>query len=256
MPRQAIPGAFVPASTPVHALDARVKLTLLLVVTAVTFLVGSPAGVGVVALGLVLCLAASRVSPTSVLRATRPAAVVLGVSLASNVVCAFASGAAGAAALASALRGVLAVTRVILLVGYALVVSTTTTSTQVVEALAWAIAPLGRLGVPVGDVSMATSVALRFIPVCIGEFDRICCAQRARGARFDQGSLSQRAGKWVSVMVPLTVSLFRRADDLAVAMGDRCYSGGGFGGEPRPLRVADWAVLAVGCLSALAACLL
>ena len=101
---------------------------------------------------------------------------------------------------------------------------------------------------------MATSIALRFIPITATELERIRAAQRARGARQDGGALEVLAG-WRRVLVPLVVALFRRADDLAEAMADRCYTGEQTS-MARPLRPVDWVALALGLAWVLAAALL
>ena len=95
----------------------------------------------------------------------------------------------------------------------------------IADGMAALMAPLARLGVPVGGLSMAVSVALRFIPLASEEVERIRCAQRARGARLDEGGVIRRLSGWGQVLVPLVVSLFRRADELAAAMEDRCFTG-------------------------------
>ena len=151
-------------------------------------------------------------------------------------------------------RSALAVARIALLVGFALTLSSTTMPTEVATALSWLMAPLSRVGVPVGGISTATSIALRFIPITATELERIRAAQRARGARQDGGALEVLAG-WRRVLVPLVVALFRRADDLAEAMADRCYTGEQTS-MARPLRPVDWVALALGLAWVLAAALL
>ena len=150
-------------------------------------------------------------------------------------------------------RSVTAVARIVLLVGFALALSATTMPTAVATALSRLMAPLSRVGVPVGGIATATSVALRFIPLTMDEVERIRCAQRARGAVLG-GSLVATLRGWGQVLVPLVVALLRRADDLADAMCDRCYTGEQTS-MAEPLRPRDWAALAVGAAWALAAAL-
>ena len=106
--------------------------------------------------------------------------------------------------------------------------------------------PLNKLHVPVHEISMMMTIALRFIPTLIEETDKIMSAQRARGADFESGNLLQRAKSLIPLLVPLFISAFRRADELAVAMECRCYHGGEGRTRLRQLRYAtrDWAVLA------------
>ena len=148
-------------------------------------------------------------------------------------------------------RGALAVGRIAVLMFAALVFSATTSSTAVADALTSLMAPLSRLDVPVGDIAMTVSIALRFIPLTAEELVRIRDAQRARGVDFAQGSVSARVRRWLSVLAPLVVALFRRADDLAQAMAERCYRGRGRTRLTRPMRPSDLLVLAavaIGCL--------
>lgn len=214
-------GGYVRRSTPLHGMDARVKLVALLLASAAAFAC-SPAGLAVVAVGLALALLASRTSPYEVLCGLRPALVVLAFSLLANAVVLVGQPGLSLAGLA---RGALAVCRIALVVGFALVFSATTMPPAIADALASLLSPLRRLGLPVGDLAMMLSMALRFIPLTMEEVDRIRCAQRARGARLDEGGPLVRLRGWAQVLVPLIVGLFRRADELASAMADRCYTG-------------------------------
>lgn len=242
-------GAFVPGSTPAHRVDPRVKVICLLVSSVVSFAARTPLGLTVVAGGLVVALASGRTSPIRVLLALRPALVVLGLSLLANTVVLV--GQPGIST-AGFVRGAQAVARVVLVVGFALVFSSTTLPPAIADALSWVLRPLGRLGLPVGGVSTMASIALRFIPITAEEVERIRCAQRARGARLDEGGLLRRLGAWGQVLVPLVVSLFRRADELGRAMEDRCYTGEQTSLAP-PLTPGDAALLAAVALWAVAA---
>lgn len=255
-------GAYVPGATPLHALDARAKIALLVGLSVASF-AATPQGLVVVALALALALALSRTSPASVLRALRPAALVLGFSLLANSLV-FGAQAQGAGVWGlgvvgfspeGAVRAALAVTRIALVVGLSLVFSATTMPPAIADGLTALLAPLARLGVPVGDVAMTVSIALRFIPIASEEMDRIRWAQRARGARLDEGGVVERLRGWQRVLVPLLVSLFRRADDLAAAMADRCYVGRGRTSMTERLSPGDVGALVAGLLVALVACL-
>jgi len=253
-------GTYLSGNTPMHRLDARVKLVLLLAMTVAAFCATSPPAAVLCVASLAVCLAVSHVSLGTVARGLRPAAIVLVLSFLANAVVVAGGadialvGQVGASS-AGIWRGTLAVARIAMLVGFALVVSSTTMPTQMVDAVSSLARPLGRLGVPVGDLAMATSIALRFIPLASDEYDRIVLAQRARGARFDEGSIRTRLAKRVSIFVPLVVSLFRRADELALAMGDRCYSGDGRTILIGPMRLVDWSVLAGGLVFTVLVCL-
>lgn len=222
MRRPCVPGAFAPGDTLVHHMDARVKVVLLAVASVAAFAASAPWGLALVAIGLAAALVASRTSATTVLLGLRPAAVVLVVSVLSNAVVLV--GQPGLS-LEGLWRSATMVLRVALVVGFALTLSSTTAPPAIADAVAALAAPLRRLGVPVGGVATSASVALRFIPLTVEEVERIRCAQRARGARLDEGGPVRRLSGWAQVLVPLLVGLFRRADELASAMCDRCFTG-------------------------------
>ena len=222
MVRPPVPGAFVPGDTMPHRMDPRVKLVVLLVSTLASFCAPAPWGMLVVCAGLAAALVASRTSPATVLLGLRPAAVVLAISVLSNAIVLV--GQPGVS-LDGLTRGAVVVARIALVVGFALVFSSTTAPPAIADGIAALMAPLRRAGVPVGALAMSASVALRFIPLTVEEADRIRCAQRARGARLDEGGPVRRLKGWAQVLVPLIVGLFRRADELAQAMTDRCYTG-------------------------------
>lgn len=237
-----VPGAYAPGKTPMHRMDPRVKLAALLMATVASFASPAPWGLAVVALGLVAALVASRISPATVLRGLRPAAIILAISVVSNAVVLVGQPGVSAGGLA---RSALVVCRIALVVGFALSFSSTTPPPAIADGIAALMAPLRRVGVPVGAIAMSCSIALRFIPLTVEEVDRIRCAQRARGARLDEGGLLRRLRQWSQVLVPLVVSLFRRADELASAMVDRCYTGDQTSPFD-PLAPRDWATLLVG----------
>ena len=142
----------------------------------------------------------------------------------------------------------MAITRILLLVGFSHVVASSTTATQLSDACVRLLSPLARFGVSVGPLGTVLAVALRFIPLVSEELNRIRLAQRARGAQFDAGPLFSRIGVWASVFTPLMIGLIRRADRLAEAMSARCYDSVAAGKLPAPRRLApyDRLVLALG----------
>jgi energy-coupling factor transport system permease protein len=122
-----------------------------------------------------------------------------------------------------------------LILGSSLMTFTTTPNalTDGIERLLW---PLQKIKVPVHDVAMMMSIALRFIPILLEETDKIMKAQIARGADFESGNIIQRAKSMIPILVPLFVSAFRRANDLAMAMEARCYNGGEGRTKMKPLH--------------------
>jgi energy-coupling factor transport system permease protein len=112
----------------------------------------------------------------------------------------------------------------------------TTSPMALTDGIESLLNPLKKIKVPVHELAMMMSIALRFIPTLIEETDKIMSAQKARGADFDTGNILQRAKALVPVLVPLFISAFRRADELATAMESRCYRGGEGRTKLKPLR--------------------
>jgi energy-coupling factor transport system permease protein len=124
-------------------------------------------------------------------------------------------------------------------------VTLTTSPVALTDGLTLLMRPLRRLRVPVDDIAMMLSIALRFIPTIAAEATTIIKAQTSRGARFNQGSLLVRLRAWIPVIIPLLVQLFRRADTLAFAMEARCYTGiGRTRLRVLQLQTSDWLALA------------
>lgn len=245
-------GGYTP-HTPAARADARVKLILLLLATVGVFSAQSPVVLLAWAVVLFGALGAARMRPSRILRAMRPVAIVLAFTLIANLVSCDGRATielAGPVGLdpAGGLRGLLAVVRIALLVGFSLVVAASTTGTQLSDACVRLLRPCARWGVPVGPLGTVLSLALRFIPLVSEELNRIRLAQRARGASFDNGTVIERIGVWASVLTPLMIGLFRRADRLAEAMSARCYDAVSAGRlpAPRPLGSLDRRVLVVG----------
>ena len=116
------------------------------------------------------------------------------------------------------------------------IMTLTTTPNQLTDGLEKALMPLSKIRIPVHAIAMMMSIALRFIPILIEETDKIMKAQMARGADFENGNLIQKVKNMIPLLVPLFVSAFRRADDLAMAMEARCYNGGEGRTKMKPLR--------------------
>ena len=126
--------------------------------------------------------------------------------------------------------------RLVYLVMGASLMTLTTTPNDLTDGLESVLGPLKKIKVPVHEISMMMSIALRFIPILMEETDRIMKAQKARGADFETGNLIQKAKAMVPLLVPLFISAFRRANDLAMAMEARCYRGGEGRTKMKPLR--------------------
>ena len=126
--------------------------------------------------------------------------------------------------------------RIVFLIIVTSMMTYTTTPNELTDGLEKVLQPLGIFKVPVHDMAMIMSIALRFIPILIEECDKIMKAQMARGADFENGNIIKRAKSLVPILVPLFISAFRRADDLAMAMEARCYHGGDGRTKMKPLK--------------------
>lgn len=252
-------GFYVPGRTPVHSLDARVKLLALVALGVVLFVSKAPCGLVLPAIAVIAGVFLADLSAHDILRALRPSALLLAFGL---LACAFVADGTADIVLVGrfgiscqgATRGLFAAIRIVVLIAGSLVMTSTTTPSEVADALSSLMAPLGTLGLPVGDLAMLTSVALRFVPLAAEELVRIRDAQRARGVDFAEGNLIARVRRWLSVLTPLVMALFRRAEDLADAMRERGYRGNGRTRLSRSLRPTDIVVLVIVLAATLAAC--
>lgn len=168
-----------------------------------------------------LALALSRIPPMRVLGIVVPVYVLVAFTVLANALL-FRDGALSFS-MDGLVRGCYFGTRVLLLVWASLIVCFTSTSTQLTEALNSFLKPLRKLHVPTDDIAMVFSIALRFIPVTAEEYMRIRDAQWSRCAPLDEGGALVRAKAHSAILIPMFVGLFRRADDLAIAMDVRCY---------------------------------
>ena len=227
MKHNAVLGSYI-ANSPLAAVDARVKLLVLGLVIVGLFAfeetVGLALGIAVSALALV----AARCTPRSIVNALKPAAIILAFSLIAN---SFVLDGTGDISLIASVgvnlegmqRGFVAVARIVLMVMLTLTIATSTTPPQLSDAFMSVLKPFERFGLPARDISMVLSIALRFIPMVADEIERIRLSQMSRGVRLDQGGIVERLRSWISVIVPLVVVMFVRADALAEAMECRAY---------------------------------
>lgn len=243
------PGRKDAAGRGLEGVDARVKVTLLLVATAALFAARAPWALAMWAMLCLLVLRASGIGGKAVARALKPVALLFAFIVCANLVSCDGSadvaiaGSVGISTVGAA-RAATAVARIIMLVCLALSVAESTTPTKLAHACTSLMRPLGHIGVPIEDVGLVLSMALRFIPVVSEEAGRIRLAQRARGVNFDEGSVLRRVRAWAAVLTPLVVGFFRRADRVAESMDARCYGQRSSGKHRRvPLQPADKLVL-------------
>lgn len=245
-------GQYYPAKSILHRLDPRVKLVSTLLYLFSLFLFKSIAGYLVATLFLIGIIRASKVPFGYIVKGLKPIVMLLLITVVFNlflkkdgeVLFHIWKLTVTSVGLRNAVY--MAVRLVYLIIGSSLMTFTTTPNelTDGIEAL---LHPLNKVRVPVHEVAMMMSIALRFIPILLEETDKIMKAQQARGADFESGNIIQRAKAMIPILVPLFVSAFRRAYDLAMAMEARCYRGGEGRTKMKPLRYngKDWAAYAV-----------
>ena len=238
-------GQFFPGNSPVHTLDPRTKLIMLVVYIVALFSAVSWVSYALCLAFLVVSIAVSRIPVKSIFRGMKPLIMILVITGILNL---FFTG--GETVLVSfwvitvtlegVIRAALMVLRILMLITSTFLLTYTTSPISLTDGLESLMGPLKVIRVPVHELSMMMCIALRFIPTLIEETDKIMCAQKARGADFENGSLIQRVKALVPILVPLFISAFRRADELATAMECRCYQGGEGRSKMKLLRYTRW----------------
>lgn len=246
-------GQYYPADSILHKLDPRVKLVTTLVYLVALFLVDSWVGYGVATLFLVSVIELSRVPFKFIVRGLKAIVMILLITLAFNlfltpgerVLVQFWKLKITDTGLRTAVF--MALRLIYLIIGSSLM-TLTTTPNDLTDGLERLLGPLKKLRVPVHEVAMMMSIALRFIPILLEETEKIMKAQMARGADFESGNLIQRAKNMIPLLVPLFISAFRRANDLAMAMEARCYRGGEGRTKMKPLHYGSNDYVAYGAV--------
>ncbi len=225
-------GQYVPLDSPVHRLDPRAKLLMLVLLVSAVFVSADPLSLGLCILALWGAVALSRLSWRTILRSSRPVLFLVAFTFVFNVVSELWTGRPPGIAL---LRGGFTALRLAVLMLFALLLPLTTAPLELADGLERLLSPFARWGFPAHECAMMVGVALRFIPLLMEETDRIIRAQLSRGARLDQGGLFRRVMAFFPVLIPLFVIVFRRADEMALAMEARGYRGGEGRTRRRPL---------------------
>jgi energy-coupling factor transport system permease protein len=253
-------GHYIPGNSSLHGMDPRIKLTLLAAFALALFCTSGWFGLFFCVILLAIGLRISKTPSLLVFKGIKPLLVLLALTFVFNAFTFTATpdapwvllsgntlsngsvngsltwllgnvqvpesfpliGSFGIRTL-GAINGLYFVVRIALLIGATSLLTFTTSTLELTDSLASILGPLRHVHVPVDDVATLFSITLRFIPLTAEEVDRLVLAQRARGAVFDTGSPLARMRAWTPVLIPLFVSLFRRADQLADAMDARCY---------------------------------
>jgi len=225
-------GQYFPGNSIIHRLDPRTKLIMLVIYIVALFMAKTWVGYALLFGFLVTVIKISTIPVKSIVKGMKPLVMILiftGVlnlfftrdgreliNIADTIV--ITSGGLS--------RALMMTVRILMLITCTFLLTYTTSPISLTDGLESLMNPLKVVKVPVHELSMMMCIALRFIPTLIEETDKIMCAQKARGADFETGSLMDKAKALIPILVPLFISAFRRADELATAMECRCYQGG------------------------------
>ena len=236
-------GQYYPAKSVIHRMDPRTKLFGTLIFIISVFLFHSVAGYAVATLFLAGMITISQVPVKFIFKGLKAIFMILLITMVFNILLTpgevlwkigiFTITKEG---ISMAVR--MAIRLIYLVIGSSLM-TLTTTPNQLTDGLEKSLRPLNKIHVPVHEIAMMMSIALRFIPILLEETDKIMTAQKARGASFSEGNLVQRAKALVPILVPLLVSSFHRAEELATAMECRCYRGEAGRTKMRQLHAAS-----------------
>ena len=241
MIREMTLGQYYKADSVLHKLDARVKLlgTLLFVITL--FFPKSLLSLGIATVFLAFTIKLSKVPFRYIMRGMKPIMMLLLITLLFNLFLTREGDVLFHAWIFTITEGglrtaILMAIRLVYLITGSSLMTFTTTPNELTDGIESLLKPLNKIHVPVHEIAMIMSIALRFIPILLEETDKIMKAQIARGADLESGNMIQKAKSMVPILVPLFVSAFRRANDLAMAMEARCYRGGDGRTKMKPLH--------------------
>lgn len=235
-------GQYYPTDSVIHKLDPRVKLFGTMIYVISLFCINGVAGFVVATLFMAGVIIASNVPFKFMVKGLKPILILMLITALFNLFLTPGEVLVSFWVLEITREGlqnaVFMTIRLIYLILGTSVMTLTTTPNQLTDGLEKSLHFMNKLGVPVHIIAMMMSIALRFIPILIEETDKIMKAQMARGADFENGNMIKRVKNMIPLLVPLFVSAFRRADDLAMAMEARCYNGGDGRTKMKPLTYA------------------
>ena len=244
-------GQYFPGSSIIHRLDPRAKIIWLVGYIVALFLVKGWGGYLLMTATLISFTAIAHIGAKAMLKGLKPLVFIVVFTGIINLF--YGSGEPliefwiFKITLNGIKTAIYMVLRIMLLVCGTFLLTYTTSPLQLTDGLERLLSPLNKIKIPVHELSMMMSIALRFIPTLIEETDKIMSAQKARGAGFDTGKLTERAKALIPMLVPLFVSAFRRADELATAMECRCYQGGEGRTRMKQLHFASRDAIALLC---------
>ncbi len=249
-------GQFFPGDSFLYRLDPRTKLILTVALIVLVFISRSFIGFALIFLFVLWCAFSTKIGLKYMLRGLKPLFVIIALTFALNLFLmrdgeTLARWGVIQITTGGVRTAVFMAVRLILLVLCSQVLTLTTSPISLTDGMESLMRPLSKIGFPAHEISMMMSIALRFIPTLMEETEKIRRAQMARGADFESGNLIQRARAMVPLLVPLFVSAFRRADELAMAMEARCYHGGAGRTKMKQLRFHWRDGAAVGAIAAM-----
>ena len=224
-------GQYFPGDSPLHRMDPRAKILCAVALIVAIFAASSFWGYGAMFLFIALCVALSRINVKFVVKGLKPVWVIILLTFVMNLFLSTGGDVIFRWRFISVtrmglVRAVQMAFRLALLICSTQILTLTTSPIALTDGLERLMRPLQKIGFPAHELAMMMSIALRFIPTLIEETQKIIKAQMARGADFESGNIVRRAKAMLPILVPLFVSAFRRADELAMAMEARCYRGG------------------------------
>ncbi|MFW5986472.1 MAG: energy-coupling factor transporter transmembrane component T family protein [Halanaerobiales bacterium] len=224
-------GQYIAGNSIIHQLDPRIKIINIIILVTSLFLIDGFIGFALFAGFITLIIIFSGLPVKKIIKGLKPIFFLVLITLISHLF--FTRGGTvywqwGFISIEEegVFTGLFMVSRILLLIMVTSILTLTTTPLQLTDGIEYLLSPLKKVGVPAAELSMMMTIALRFIPTLLEEADKIMKAQMARGADFESGNIIRRAKSLIPLLVPLFISAFRRADDLALAMESRCYRGG------------------------------
>lgn len=224
-------GQHIPGNSIIHRLDPRIKIIITIILITALFLVAEFTGFALYLTYIIAIIIVSKLPVKRVLKGLKPIFFLVVLTLILHVFLTKGGTVYWQWRFISIeqeglLTGLFMVSRILLLIMFTSLLTLTTSPLQLTDGIEYLLHPLKRFGVPASELSMMMTIALRFIPTLLAEADKIMKAQKARGADFESGNIIKKAKSLIPLLVPLFISAFRRADDLALAMESRCYRGG------------------------------
>ena len=254
-------GQYFPGNSFIHRLDPRTKILMAIVYIVTLFMAGGWVSYGLMFAFLACAIRISTIAPKAFIKGMKPLVMILAFTAILNLfftqegtvlldvwIVTITTGGIN--------RALMMMARILMLISCSFLLTYTTSPISLTDGLESLLGPLKKIGVPVHELTMMMCIALRFIPTLIEETDKIMSAQKARGADFETGSLMERAKALIPILVPLFISAFRRADELATAMECRCYQGGGGRTKMKQLHYRRGDMVAFGSGAVLAAAVL